>query len=1166
MGPGSSLIVVPFIVVAFLALALSAATWRRSRSPGSLYYAWAMVSVAIWLICAAAEATSLLPESKILWSKMSYFGIAGVGTLWLLFALDYVYPRSRRSQKFKLLWKNSALLSIIPLITFILVISNELHGLIWSNIRTSSAGSEYYLIYEHGPWFYLFMAYSYLELAAGAAALIDGFRRGQIKPARLIGLMVGLALPWVGNILYVTKNGFQPGVDSTPYALALTGLIYAWLLFRHGLFESPPLAYEAVLENITEGFLVVDTLGVVIEINATCCNMLHYERSKVIGQPFSSLSNRWPVLAKALLSEPGKHSELVISGEPAQTLEISCSRWVDRSRQRAGNLLILRDITQRKQAEAKLHESEHLYKLVVNSAPVGIILIDTKGIITFASPNMVDLYQVRGLDEIIGQSSVAWMAESDRPLARARFQSMVMHHVSLPPEEYRLSQKDGGIIWTEITAVPVLNEDGDTKSVLAILRDVTPRKAMEVSLKNNLERQTLINDLLRILFRPHNLNQALSKVLEYIGNFTGASRVYLCEDSQDASETSILFEWCNTKNSSRSREISLVNYGSIPSWRKLMDEQGLVAFDDIGDAPEDLSEFFRTWAVISSAAFPVYGSEERTFGFLAIDYCENKNRWNAERLDLLRIVSQIISGTVAQIQAEAAERRQRALAEALHDTSSALNSTLNLEEVLDRILSNLERVAAKVSANIVLVDDDGMARFVRWRGYAEPNDEEMGKLRFRANDRLTFRTMAETGEPIIIEDTWVDKRWDNLQKFNWIRSYAGMPVRARGKLVGFINLDSPEPYYFPKDLSYSLHVFADQAAVAIENARLFDGAHRQAEEMSILYRIGATLTAGLEMDKVMVALFDECRQVLPIDAFYVALYDAETNMIEMPIFYNENGFQDIPPRSIITHSGITGVVIQQRRTMYLPDILDPNCKESASIIWMTNQRSRSYMGVPLILLDKVVGVISVQSLDPYAYSADQIRLLETIATQAAIAVQNASLYDQMKQMAITDSVTGLFTRRHFTQLGQSEVERALRYDRRLSVLMVDIDHFKRVNDTYGHNTGDQVLMMVAVTCRMALRATDIVGRWGGEEFAIVLPEADRNGAALIAERIRRMMAESKMEYGKNIIQVTVSIGVATLGESCCSLEVLIDHADRALYLAKQGGRNQVQFVGCEPTD
>lgn len=1166
MGPGSSLIVVSFIVVAFLALALSAAAWRRSRSPGSLYYAWAMVSVAIWLICTAAEATSPLPESKILWAKMSYIGIAGVGTLWLLFALDYVYPESRRPQQLKLLWKNSALLLIIPLITFILVISNELHGLIWSNIKTSSTGSEYYLIYEHGPWFYLFMAYSYLELAAGAAALVAGFRRGQIQPARLVGLMVGLALPWVGNILYVTRNGFQPGVDLTPYALALTGLIYAWLLFRHGLFESPPLAYEAVLENITEGFLVVDTFGVVIDINAACCTMLHYERSKVIGQPFSSLSNRWPVLAKALLSEPGKHSELVISGEPAQTLEISCSRWVDRSRQRAGNLLILRDITPRKQAEAKLRESEHLYKLVVNSAPVGIILIDTKGIITFASPNMVDLYQTRGLDEIVGQSSMAWIAESDRPLAQARFQSMVMHHVSLPPEEYRLSQKNGGIIWTEVTAVPVLNEEGETKSVLAILRDVTPRKAMEVSLKNNLERQTLINDLLRILFRPHNLNQALSKVLEYIGNFTGASRVYLCEDSQDASETSILFEWCNTKNSSRSREIALVNYGSIPSWRKLMDDLGQVAFDDISDAPEDLSEFFRTWAVVSSAAFPVYGSEERTFGFLAIDYCENQNRWNAERLDLLRMVSQIISGTVAQIQVEAAERRQRALAEALHDTSSALNSTLNLEEVLDRILSNLERVAAKVSANIVLVDDDGMARFVRWRGYAEPNDDEMRKLRFRANDRLTFRTMAETGEPIIIEDTWIDKRWDTLQKFHWIRSYAGVPVRARGKLVGFINLDSPEPYFFPKDLAYSLHVFADQAAVAIENARLFDNAHRQAEEMSILYRIGATLTAGLEMDKVMIALFDECRQVLPIDAFYVALYDAETNMIEMPIFYNENGFQDIPPRSIITHSGITGVVIQKRRTMYLPDILDPNCKESASIIWMTNQRSRSYVGVPLILLDKVVGVISVQSLDSHAYSADQIRLLETIATQAAIAVQNASLYDQMKQMAITDSVTGLFTRRHFTQLGQREVDRALRYDRRLSVLMVDIDHFKRVNDTYGHNTGDQVLMMVAVTCRMALRATDIVGRWGGEEFAIVLPEADRDGAALIAERIRRMMADSKMELGKNVIQVTVSIGVVTLGESCGTMEMLIDHADRALYLAKQGGRNQVQFVGCEPTD
>jgi diguanylate cyclase (GGDEF)-like protein len=202
----------------------------------------------------------------------------------------------------------------------------------------------------------------------------------------------------------------------------------------------------------------------------------------------------------------------------------------------------------------------------------------------------------------------------------------------------------------------------------------------------------------------------------------------------------------------------------------------------------------------------------------------------------------------------------------------------------------------------------------------------------------------------------------------------------------------------------------------------------------------------------------------------------------------------------------------------------------------------------------------MQSYTPYAYTQEQIGLLETIATQAAIAVQNARLYDQMKQMAITDPVTGLHTRRHFTALGRSEVERALRYGRRLGVLMVDIDHFKRVNDSYGHNAGDVVLHEIAQVCRRALRQTDIVGRWGGEEFAIVLPEADRDGAALIAERIRRMVSEMSIAILDERIRVTVSVGVAGLGEACCSLEMLIDSADRALYAAKQAGRNVVRIL------
>lgn len=219
--------------------------------------------------------------------------------------------------------------------------------------------------------------------------------------------------------------------------------------------------------------------------------------------------------------------------------------------------------------------------------------------------------------------------------------------------------------------------------------------------------------------------------------------------------------------------------------------------------------------------------------------------------------------------------------------------------------------------------------------------------------------------------------------------------------------------------------------------------------------------------------------------------------------------------------------------------------------------TRSYVGVPLIVRDQVIGLISMQSSEPYAYSAEQVRLFETIASQAAGMLDNARIFEQMRQMAITDMVTQLYTRRHFTSLRHSEVERALRYNRDLSVMMVDIDWFKHVNDTWGHAAGDIVLQAVAQCCQKALRSTDIIGRWGGEEFVIILPEADQQAACLIAERIRRNVSEMNINLSGNTIHVTVSLGVTTLIPGRTTLESLVDYADKALYMAKQGGRNQV---------
>ena len=166
----------------------------------------------------------------------------------------------------------------------------------------------------------------------------------------------------------------------------------------------------------------------------------------------------------------------------------------------------------------------------------------------------------------------------------------------------------------------------------------------------------------------------------------------------------------------------------------------------------------------------------------------------------------------------------------------------------------------------------------------------------------------------------------------------------------------------------------------------------------------------------------------------------------------------------------------------------------------------------------------------------------------------------MRHLAITDELTGLFNRRHFFDLGAREFERAQRYRRPLTAIMLDIDHFKQVNDTYGHATGDQVLQAVARRCRQAIREIDILGRYGGDEFAVLLPETGLDEGYLVAERLRLEVAKDPFPANQNALHITISLGVARVSAKVPDLETLLEHADAALYAAKQSGRNRAMVM------
>jgi diguanylate cyclase (GGDEF)-like protein len=228
---------------------------------------------------------------------------------------------------------------------------------------------------------------------------------------------------------------------------------------------------------------------------------------------------------------------------------------------------------------------------------------------------------------------------------------------------------------------------------------------------------------------------------------------------------------------------------------------------------------------------------------------------------------------------------------------------------------------------------------------------------------------------------------------------------------------------------------------------------------------------------------------------------------------------------------------------------------------------RSMVVVPLHYNGKAVGVLKVMSSRIQAFDNDDIAILELIAGLLSATLSDAIFADELhtanlelaaanarlEKLAITDGLTGLRNHRNFQELLADEFKRSRRYKKPLSVMLLDVDHFKKFNDSFGHPAGDAVLKRVAVILTGQARTTDQVARYGGEEFALVLPETDAQGAEIIAERIRHAIADDAWEHRR----VTVSIGISSLDDDIADIAFMIEAADKALYVSKEKGRNQV---------
>ncbi len=321
-------------------------------------------------------------------------------------------------------------------------------------------------------------------------------------------------------------------------------------------------------------------------------------------------------------------------------------------------------------------------------------------------------------------------------------------------------------------------------------------------------------------------------------------------------------------------------------------------------------------------------------------------------------------------------------------------------------------------------------------------------------------------------------------------------------------------------------------------------------ELSTLYEISQKINfAGSTQDVLRIILEKAC-QGLKAQRGSILLFNEETGRLSLSVVYGE--FEDGAQRiEIEPGEGVAGKVFESLEPVVLNSGIEERFKPyEPGIPWKVD----NIMCLPLLVDKKGVGVMNVVNRTEGSFTDSDLSLATTMASQIALTMEKSRLYE----LSITDGLTRLFVHRYFQVALANEMKRARRYQKPVSLILFDIDHFKKFNDTYGHQMGDIVLSASASILKQSLRTFDIPARYGGEEFAVILPETDTPAAALVAERLRKAIeAHDYPGPDGTVLKVTISLGVATCPTHATEKLDLIKHADEALYGSKEAGRNCV---------
>ncbi|MBC7173244.1 MAG: sensor domain-containing diguanylate cyclase, partial [Polyangiaceae bacterium] len=376
-----------------------------------------------------------------------------------------------------------------------------------------------------------------------------------------------------------------------------------------------------------------------------------------------------------------------------------------------------------------------------------------------------------------------------------------------------------------------------------------------------------------------------------------------------------------------------------------------------------------------------------------------------------------------------------------------------------------------------------------------------------------------------------------------------------GKVIGALCADRLLDRAFTPREEEVLKDATRQIVRALSNERVFIQLERSKREQTILYRASQALGSALDENAVVDSGLLAAKDIAPYDFAAVTLYDDATKTHTVKRAVGEDS-EKVRGLSFRDNTSLTAMVVKNKH--YLPYRGEFDAANQTVYTRRANLRGmESLLILPLIVREDAIGTVALAASRKDAFGDSVRPTLQVLANQLAVSMANAAAVKRLEEMATTDGLTGCLNKRTFMDELEKKLRSAERFGRKLSLIVTDIDHFKSVNDTYGHAVGDVVIKELGRILRNVKRETDIVARFGGEEFCVLCEETDTEGATLLAERVRQELGSTVFTTELGKLTVKASLGVATFPTHARTAAELFDITDKALYAAKHNGRNQV---------